>query len=62
MDPLDRANGAAVQIHDEVEVKMPYWQWMFLLGWLRSQQANSGWSESGELDEAASAIAAAVRP
>jgi hypothetical protein len=51
-----------VQIHDEVEVKMPYWRWMFLLGWLRSQQANSGWSESGELDEAASAIAAAVQP
>ena len=51
-----------MNIHDEVEVKMPYWQWMFLLGWLRSQQANTSWSESGHLDEIANAVAASVQP
>jgi hypothetical protein len=51
-----------MNIHDEVAITMPYWRWMFLLGWLRSQQANSGWSESGELDDVANAIAGSVQP
>ena len=48
-----------MDIHQEITVKLPYWKWVYFVGWLNAQQPDEG---DDTLSQVRGAIESSVIP